>query len=245
MGTSTPLNHLPPLHPGVKLKTWRLEDAERLEAEEGFTRVRRDVLIRDEYTCRYCSFVTIPQKGAGMSTLLASGYLEVHHLDDDHQNNLPENLLSVCPFCHQVFHLGLAGRLGRARIIYLPVLSQAHLNLLVNCAAVAVVRGGEFKDDALALMQLLEALEGVAASVFCRGVEKPEILASALAGLHRSDPRLYAQRMRALGPLRVLPTPAAFQEAVSYWSKETWFMDSEWEDGWKNIYDHYCKQLLA
>lgn len=34
-------------------------------------------------------------------------FFDVHHLDGNHSNNSAQNLLTVCPNCHRVRHLGL------------------------------------------------------------------------------------------------------------------------------------------
>ena len=79
---------------GVKRKLWRKDDEHADVADAGFTPVRTEVLQRDNYPCRFCGFK-------------AAKYQEVHHLDDNHQNNDPQNLLTVCNLCHQVHHLGM------------------------------------------------------------------------------------------------------------------------------------------
>ena len=34
---------------------------------------------------------------------------DVHHKDGNHSNNSPDNLETVCPTCHRLHHLGIAG----------------------------------------------------------------------------------------------------------------------------------------
>ena len=73
---------------------WRANDAGSARADVQFRRVRPEVLRRDRYTCRGC--------GAWGGRLR----VQVHHRDNDHQNNSPENLVTLCVFCHAVFHAG-------------------------------------------------------------------------------------------------------------------------------------------
>lgn len=57
--------------------------------------------------CYFCGFPDGP-------------YLEVHHLDHDHENYEPDNLCSVCTLCHRTQHLGWVGIKSQGRLIYLP-----------------------------------------------------------------------------------------------------------------------------
>lgn len=75
---------------------WRRDDWMAADADAEFKLVRQKVLERDEHTCRFCGF-------------RAPKWQEVHHLDDNHHNNDPDNLVTACMFCHMVHHLGLAG----------------------------------------------------------------------------------------------------------------------------------------
>lgn len=56
--------------------------------------------------------------------------LEVFHLDGDHANQLPENLVWACPICHSAQHLGHANVEREMTLIWLPEMSQSALNWL-------------------------------------------------------------------------------------------------------------------
>ncbi|WP_240533902.1 HNH endonuclease [Aeromonas veronii] len=86
--------------------------------------MRTEVLQRDNYTCRFCGFK-------------AAKYQEVHHLDDNHQNNDPQNLLTVCNLCHQVHHLGMCAMRNGGFIAAIPELTQTEVNNLVRAIHVA------------------------------------------------------------------------------------------------------------
>jgi len=73
--------------------TWRTaKDAEELTQEE-WKELRRRILQRDNYTCRYCGF-------------RAEKFQIVHHMDGNHANNDEDNLETVCPMCNLVHHAG-------------------------------------------------------------------------------------------------------------------------------------------
>jgi len=105
---------LRPLQLAVKRSAWR--PAGYYESTHGdWSRVREQILNRDKYTCVYCGFY-------------CNKFQEVHHLDGDHNNNIVENLVTACSFCHATQHIGLCGKEGRGQLIWLPEMSQASLN---------------------------------------------------------------------------------------------------------------------
>ncbi|MCA1795869.1 MAG: HNH endonuclease, partial [Desulfobacteraceae bacterium] len=128
-----------------------------------YANVRRKVLHRDQYTCQYCDFQSVVDRKAPATSALASGYLEGHHVDGNHKHNLKDNLKTVCPFCHMVFHIGYNGHQGRCTLIFFPWLPQAQLNILVMCLGVAISR----KKDKLGrkAANLLAFLEGYSAEL--------------------------------------------------------------------------------
>lgn len=109
---------LRPIRLAVKRNSWR--PAGHYESTQGdWQKIRAEILKRDDYRCVYCGFS-------------ASKYQEVHHLDGDHDNNIPENLVTACSFCHATQHVGLCGKEGRGLLIWLPEMSQAALNHAVR-----------------------------------------------------------------------------------------------------------------
>lgn len=95
--------------------------------------VWKKVWSRDDYTCQYCGFKS-------------KKYLEIHHINGNHKDNSPDNLLTICPFCHQSFHLDTVSSTGfsedefSACIIYLPELSQIQLNSIMRNLFIAKVQ---------------------------------------------------------------------------------------------------------
>ena len=54
--------------------------------------VRKTILERDNYKCNYCGFKS-------------DKYQEIHHLNHNHMDFNESNLVTICPLCHQSFHL--------------------------------------------------------------------------------------------------------------------------------------------
>lgn len=43
--------------------------------------------------CEVCGFVPIKKR-----------QLDIHHIDGDHKNNNPDNLMTLCANCHRLYH---------------------------------------------------------------------------------------------------------------------------------------------
>lgn len=107
----------------VKTSMFRENDKDSGEADREFKAARLAVLARDRYTCQGCGLVT--RGGDGKS-----GFFEVHHIDDNHHNNHPNNLVTICPFCHSVKHFALAHIQERGFFVPSRGVSQRVLNRL-------------------------------------------------------------------------------------------------------------------
>lgn len=229
---------LPPLVPSVKRSTFRVHDPDREEADEGYRRVRLSVLQRDRFTCRFCGFVTMPerQRGAGgrasqvdPSSYAASGFLEVHHLNDDHTDNRPDNLVTSCPFCHQVFHCGNAGHRDAANVIFFPWLSQAEVNILANAAACAIANDGMYVHAGRTFFAWLRSTESMVVEHFGESFTSAANLGSVLMTLSHEAPDLYERRGVVLRGIRLLPKPDAFDRHVKHWRENAWQPEKYWE----------------
>lgn len=230
MGRRLPL---PPLVMSSKRSVWRMHDHAD-EADRAFRQVRTAILKEFDYTCPYCDHAS-------------EKYQEVHHSDDDHKNNAPQNLVCTCPLCHQVFHIGLAGMKDGADIVYVPELGQAEINQLALVIwLVTETDESRFKDQqdrlyfsrlagraktiqgilenrrGTVLLKLKEALKETKFPQELVGKIKlshlsPILLSNVLMSLDDKD---YANRAELLGGLRLLPKPVRFRERIKYWSGE-------------------------
>jgi intracellular multiplication protein IcmJ len=96
--------------------------------EKEFEAVKRKVHERDNNTCCACGF---QMKTGGF-------YRQVHHLNDDHGDNRPDNLVVLCMHCHASFHVGFWGSRDEATLVYLPEIEQWQLSHL--CRLLLVTR---------------------------------------------------------------------------------------------------------
>lgn len=144
----------------------------------------------------------------------------------------------LCPLCHAVLHLDVAGKMKAGRIVWIPELSQERLNLLVLVGFVAlrktgVHRGNEsvkaIAEHARCLYKSFEkraeAVEtflggGAAKSPLPRhALSTPTHLAS-LITMAQKESKLNARTMaERLDGLRMLPNPAAFDGYIAQVSR--------------------------
>lgn len=68
---------------------------------------------RDGYKCTKCSWSEI-------NPITKTSPLEVHHIDENHMNSIPSNLITLCPNCHSLTrswkNSGRSKRMERYRV---------------------------------------------------------------------------------------------------------------------------------
>jgi intracellular multiplication protein IcmJ len=135
-----------PLTLNVKMATWRLDDPNFREHDSDFDRVRKRALERDDYHCCFCSFRALK-------------YQEVHHLNDDHSDNNPDNLATTCPYCHMCQHIGLWGHKKEAVLIWLPEFTQVEVNHMMRSIQVAKAWAGQKQNEAKSVVANKQAAD--------------------------------------------------------------------------------------
>lgn len=191
-------SNLPEL--SVKRKQWRMEQSEheRNEADAVFQEVRKKVLDRDGRRCWFCGFTS-------------TAHQEVHHLDDDHTNNHPNNLVTICNIDHLCFHLGLAAMKGSIFLAVVPELTQAEITNLMRIYHGAMTMGNE--DVQSRLKGLYAIFESRSVDIFKRVFEADFSNGHEIAvALSKLDDAAFAMRGKTLDGIRVIPTEAAFRD---------------------------------
>lgn len=167
------------------------------------------ILKRDDHVCQGCGW-------------RAQRYQEIHPIDGDHRNADPDNWVTVCPLCHQVFHLPQASGVGGGKLIWLPEISQAHLNLLSIPMFVAWRNPRHpFHGVATTLRSALSNRAAYFQSRFHQ--DDPMLLAQVIVKL---PPDQYERRCEMLKHIRLWPQPERFEEAIDHW-EETVF--NQWQ----------------
>ena len=159
-------------------------------ASKEFIESKPRVISRDRKTCVSCNLT------------LEEHELQVHHVDDNHDNNMMHNLVTRCPLCHAVNHLNLIPR-DMAYIIFFPVVDQHLINHLCLSLAIAKTYGGAAKEEADALHKLiLERYTEPVLRVF--GSYEPSLFGDVMLGMSDEE---YNRREGSLSELRVFFNP--------------------------------------
>lgn len=158
-------------------------------------------------TCQFCGQLT-------------AGWQEPYHLNDDHADARPANIVISCPLCHLPQHLNRPDIDSEAVLIWLPEMAQAAVNVLVRQVHLACVAAGispvfgqpakpTSTPAANALLTAYRALQQRAAVAEVRlGTNSPRQLGAALLELPASE---YERRMALLGGIRLLPLGRLFR----------------------------------
>lgn len=247
---------IPKIIPGFSTGRPRKDNPNAAAADAEFKDLREKALRRDKYCCLGCGMkVETGAKG--------ESWLHVHHIDFNHEHNELDNYATLCSFCHGVLHLGFETEKkfpGNAmRVVWLPEITQAELNLLSWTLAIAIHRGGDAEglpSDAKKMAQAIikrqfpAAWPGTAgAEVFKKRMlgdaENPcRFLCELLAGVRKADARLYDNRETWLSGLRVFYDPAHeriqdMKEVAAYSEAGVWSPGETWEETWKSVAAQY------
>lgn len=164
------------------------------------------MLERDGYACRYCGFA-------------AKKFQEVHHLDDDHSNNNPDNLVTACALCHAAHHVGFSGVKERGCLIYIDPelgLTQAELNSLVRILWIGELsKEQELQVACTSFLARLYKLSVTAKRQI--GTSSASVLGDYLLSLNDKQ---YAQRAEKLKGVYFLPSKDQYKGQLSFWVNE-------------------------
>lgn len=202
----------------------RADDPEAEHASIFHSKAAEEIRKRDNFECAFCGF-------------RSSKFQEVHHLDDNHKNENPENLITVCPLCHLCCHLGYAGTSGKAILITIPNCTQVELNHLVRALWVASYSKNEsIRKSASATLHRLEnrSIAMTAAYGYCDST----VLGAKLASL---PPKIYKERKNILKDILLLPRSEPFIEQIKHWKNEE-FSDDKFGD-WTEYSDMIRKKV--
>lgn len=200
-------------------KAWKMSSAHGTEYDKYYKKKHKEVWdkvwLRDKHTCYYCGFVS-------------KKHQEIHHLNDDHDDNSMDNLVTVCPLCHQNFHLDSASTTNGGKIIWLPEISQQELNYLCRAIFIAIEEAEQAE---------LEQREVIGFAKIARMLESSLVERTLIVEQHiqptSSDPANFAnalinmteeqydKRAQFLGPFKLLHLKSRFSVQTKYWKTNT------------------------
>lgn len=200
----------------VKRSQFRCDDPTSDEADAGFKKVRPEIIERDDSTCQFCNFK-------------APKYQEVHHLNDIHSDNRPENLITACCLCHAAHHVGLSGTLQKGCLIFLdPALgiSQADLNQIVRSLWIGETsKSPEISMSCVSMLSRLHKANVPARRLI--GSSDLSVLSDFLLAL---DDDKYQVRDDYLSGIYFLPYKEYYKPHIDYWMKNVFhqFKPTDW-----------------
>lgn len=150
--------------------------------------LRQRVFDRDDHTCRCCGF-------------RAQKYQEVHFINGSTADARPENMTTVCIFCHQCFNLDQVGDMRSGVLVWLPEIDQKDLHHLARAVYVARISQGPVADAARQALDILMKRREDARRRL--GTDDPYILASVLKD-YIGD-KAYEARGKKLEGIRLFP----------------------------------------
>ncbi len=209
-------------------KSWKMSSTHGTRFDRDYNRkhktVWNNVWKRDSYSCYFCNFKS-------------KDHQEIHHLNDDHDDNSIDNLVTVCPLCHQTFHLDTASTTNGGKIIWLPEFSQQELNYLSRAIFIAIdeaEKAEEENREPIGFTKIARMLENtltertlVVDQHFQSGASEPAIFANALINMSEDQ---YEKRINNLRSFKLLNLRSRFPIQTKYWKEnifqqlpiETW-----------------------
>lgn len=187
---------------------------------------RKTVLRRDDFVCQGCGW-------------RSESWQELHHRNDNHSDFNERNLETLCPLCHQVFHLPTASLTRGGVLVWLPEIEQASLNLMcIGLFVAQTLPSGPWAGVARNVYGSFEQRSAVIANQL--GPPDPAFLAQLLV---RLPPERYRERAKLLDGIRLLPYPSRFQGATDYW-RAAYFKDpppDQWMSRFKEVMPEQVK----
>lgn len=185
---------------------WRRYEARK--RNKAFMKRRKQILRRDENTCRYCGFTL-------------DKFMHVVNADQDYRNNAPDNLVTACSLCAQCFFidsLGLDNKSG-GLLIYLPEISQADLNHFARILFCALDKDSAYKSKLQSAYMSFKERAKPVETCFGPDSSQPQRFGQGMIDSGLSDDQLNHPLMLNL---RLLPSRTAFKDEALYW-RETVF----------------------
>lgn len=195
--------------------------------------IKQKVFERDDNTCRCCGFKS-------------KKYQEVLHINGVEGDHDPQNLATVCIFCHQCFHLDRVSQMRSGVLVWLPEVSQKQLHHVARATYVARISQGPVSDAARRSLDIL--MERRAEVRHRLGTDDPYILATVLKD-YISD-KAYVASRKKLDGVRLFPLDRRiikeadlefnqFPQILAYWrSKDGPFggrIPKQWVDIYRDI----------
>lgn len=200
-------------------KAWKMSSMHGTAYDKAYQKKYKtiwdSVWERDKHTCYYCGFTS-------------KKHQEIHHLNHDHTDNSTDNLVTVCPLCHQSFHLDMASTTNGGKIIWLPEMTQQELNYLCRAIFIAIEEAEQADEhkEVIGFAKIAKMLEAslmertlIVEQQIQTGASDPANFANALININEEQ---YENRQDYITPFKLLHLKSRFSVQTKYWKQETY-----------------------
>ena len=192
--------------------------------------LKNKIFERDNYTCQCCKFTS-------------KKYQEVLHKNNDPSDLSEDNLLTVCIFCHQCFHLEKVSDMKSGVLVWLPEIEQPMLHHVARAIYVARISQGPVAEAARKSLDIIMGRREEAKNRI--HTDDPYILAMVLKDY--LNPKHYAERDKKLEGLRLFPLDRRiikeadlefnqFPQILAYWRSKDGPFGGKTPPQWISIY---------
>jgi intracellular multiplication protein IcmJ len=172
---------------------------------KSFLSLEKQVLARDQRTCRYCGFSS-------------EKYQQVVNINNDYSpgQSTINNMATACVFCAQCLFLDGIGHDNNwgGTLIYLPEISQADLNHFCRVLFASMLRDAPYKGKLQTAYLSLKDRENIVNETFGPKSSDPYTFGQTLIDSNLSSDQLQHPLMMQL---RLLPDRKCFTEEILYW----------------------------
>ncbi len=191
---------------------------------------------RDDYTCQCCGFES-------------KKYQEILFKNQNFADVSDNNLMTVCSFCYQCFHMDKVGEMKSGVLIWLPEIDQATLHHIARAIYVARISQGPVAEAAkTALSTLMGRREEIKKRM---NTDDPHILTMVLKDY--LSPKHYADRVKKLEGVRLFPLDRRiikeadlefnqFPQILAYWRSKNGPFGGKTPPQWITIYQELLQK---
>ncbi len=189
-----------PIKLNVNPYGWRFFMQRKLDRR--FEEYSQKIWQRDEFTCQFCGLQT-------------KKHQEIINLDQNYHNNKLANLVTACSLCTQCFFLESVATYGGGVLIYLPEISQNHLNGFCHLLFTAMNNDTQYKETAQNAYRNLKLRAQVLEDEWGTQMQEPSIFGQLI--IESENKGLLDKKI--FSTIRLLPSRAGFRYQNTDWSR--------------------------